>query len=196
MVNWAMVSKKPVNIAVPMIGRFNVVISDANLNLLVKLSRVFLLVGLVSSNKNAAQSVPINEIPAAKKKGACGLTLLKIPPINGPITNPNANAELKMPNRCARFFGVAVSATIACATEILPPVKPSKIRAAKRKSRLRASANNKNEIQVPARLITNRGLLPHLSDKAQKTGVAKNCAIENDAVSTPSVAPLSPKVLP
>ena len=113
MVNCAMVNKNPVETAVPTVGRFRVVSSVLNLNLPIKFNRVSLLVGLVSFNKKAAQRVPINEIPAAKKKGACGLILLNTPPINGPITNPNANDDPKIPNRFARFWGVAVSATMA-----------------------------------------------------------------------------------
>jgi len=196
MVNCAMVSKKPVKMAVPMTGRFKVVMRDANLNLLLKLRRVFRSVGLVSFNKNKVHSVPMSEIPAAKKKGACGLILLNKPPTNGPITKPNANAELNIPKRFARFCGVAVSATMAWATEILPPVNPSSMRAANRIHRALASANNKNEIQVPARLMANNGFRPHLSEREPKTGVAKNCAIEKEAVNTPSVVPVSPKVLP
>ena len=196
MVNCAMVSKKPVETAVPMVGRFRVVSRVLNLNVPVKLSRVSLLVIFVSRSTKAANSVPINEIPAAKKNGACGLILLNTPPINGPITKPKAKDEPIMPNLFARFSGVAVSATMACATDTLPPVKPSKMRAAKSIHKRRASAKSKNEIQVPARLITSKGLRPHLSESEPKTGVAKNWATENDAVKTPSVVPVKPKVLP
>lgn len=196
MVNCAMVRKKPVETAVPMVGRFMVVSSVLNLNLSLKFNRVCLLVWLVSCNKNAANRVPINEIAAAKKKGAWGLILLKTPPINGPITNPKAKDDPKMPNLFARFCGVAVSATMAWATDTLPPVNPSNIRAAKSIHKTRASAKSKNETQVPARLMTSRGLRPHLSESEPKIGVAKNWAMENDAVKTPSVAPVNPKVLP
>lgn len=195
-VNCAIVSKKPINIAVPITGRFSVVTKEPNLNLLLRLSRVFRSVGLVSFKRNKVQSVPMSEIPAAKKKGAWGLILLNKPPTSGPITKPNANAELKIPKRFARFCGVAVSATMACATEILPPVSPSSIRAANKIHKALASANSRKEKQVPARLMAKRGFRPHLSESDPKTGVAKNCATEKDAVKTPSVVPVRPKVLP
>ena len=196
MVNCAMMSKKPVKMAVPTIGRFNVVINEANLNLLSKLSRVFLSVRFVSFSRNRVQRVPMSEIPAAKKNGACGLILLNKPPINGPITKPNANEELRIPKRFARFCGVAVSATIAWATEIFPPVRPSSIRAANKIHKALASANSRKEKQVPARLMASKGFLPHLSESEPKTGVAKNWAIEKEAVKTPRVVPVRPKVLP
>ena len=160
------------------------------------LALVFLLDGLVSLKKNRAQRVPSNDNAAAKKKGACGPNLLSKPPNAGPITKPNPNAEPKMPNFLALFSGVAVSATMACATETFPPVKPSNIRAAKSKSRLRASAKSRNDIQVPARLITSSGLRPHLSDREPNTGVAKNCATEKEAVKIPRVYPVIPNSLP
>ena len=196
MVNCAMVSKKPMDTAVPMVGRFMVSMSATNLNLSLKFDRVFLLVGLVSFNRNSAQSVPMSEMPAAKKKGACGLNAVNDPPTKGPITNPNASDDPKIPNRLALFCGVAVSATMACATETFPPVSPSRMRAPNKTIRLRASAKSKKEIQVPARLITSSGFRPHLSLSDPKIGVAKNWAMENEAVNTPNVVPVRPNVLP
>ncbi len=85
---------------------------------------------------------------------------------------------------------------MAWATDTLPPVNPSNILAANNTHKLLASANSKKEIQVPARLITSKGLRPHLSESEPKTGVAKNWATEKEAVNMPSVVPVSPNVLP
>ena len=126
-------SKKPIKTAVPITGLFSVVTREINLNLSLKFNLVSLLVGFVSFNKNAAHNVPIKEIPARQRRTVpVGLSSLNEPPTNGPITKPKAKAEPKMPNFLALFCGVAVSATMACATDTLPPVKPSNILAANR----------------------------------------------------------------
>ena len=176
-----------------MIGRCKVVTRLINLNFSAKFNRVFALVGLVSLSKKAAHNVPISEIPAAKKKGACALSAENEPPTSGPITNPNANAEPKIPKRLALLSAVAVSATMAWATDTLPPVSPSRIRAANKSHNALASAKSRKDMHVPARLTTSNGLRPHLSDNEPKIGVAKNCAMENEAVNTPKVAPGKPE---
>src|SRR5579872_5363771 len=109
---------------------------------------------------------PNKETPAAKKKGTCNPNLLNMPPIAGPITNPNANAEPRIPKFFDLFSGEELSDTIAWATEIFPPVRPSNILATNNIKRLLASANNTNEIQVPIKLMTNKGFRPYLSERA------------------------------
>lgn len=140
--NCAIVSKKPIKIAVPITGLFKVDINDENLNVLLFFNLDSLLVLLVSFKRNEAHKVPVSAIPAAKKKGTCGPNLLSKPPVAGPITKPKA--EPNKPNFFTRTSGVEVSDIIACATETLPPVKPSNILAAKSRSKLRAYAKNKN----------------------------------------------------
>ncbi len=150
----------------PIVGRAeSAVISVSNLNLPLKFKRVSALVILVSVNKNAAQSVPISDIAAAKKKGACGLILLNTPPIKGPITYPKAKDEPKIPN----LFALFLAAWRYQIPWLVLPIRCRRlirlsIRAAKSIHKTRASAKSKNEIQVPARLMTNNGLSPHLSE--------------------------------
>ena len=113
MVNCAIVSKKPIKIAVPITGLFKVDINDENLNVLLFFNLDSLLVLLVSFKRNEAHKVPVSAIPAAKKKGTCGPNLLSKPPVAGPITKPKPNAEPNKPSFFSRSSGVEVSDIIA-----------------------------------------------------------------------------------
>ncbi len=55
------------------------------------------------------------------------------PPRTGPIINPSPNAAPIIPKFLALFSGIVMSAIVAWATEMFPPVIPSKKRDIKRR---------------------------------------------------------------
>ena len=77
---------------------------------------------------------------------------------------------------------------------MLPPDKPSTIRAANSIARLCAIASMTKLTTVPIRLKMRIGRRPHRSDQAPSSGEATSCASENDANSRPTSSGEAPKV--
>ena len=98
--------------------------------------------------------------------------------IVGPKIKPKPNAVPRTPKPLARFSGVVTSEITAWATELLPPVIPSKNRAKNRMVAVVAVPAIKFATTVPAKLIINKGFLPNRSASLPITGVAKNWEIE------------------
>jgi hypothetical protein len=77
---------------------------------------------------------------------------------------------------------------------ILPPDRPSTIRAMNSTVRLFASASITKLTTVPARLKMRIGRRPHVSDQWPSTGAAISCANENEAKSSPMASGEAPNV--
>ena len=98
-----------------------------------------LLIYLFVSFKNfLTENALIKLISAAKRKGTVGLKKGKIlesdknPPKKGPNMKPIEKAAPINPKFLALFCGFVISATAACATEILPLATPATARDIKR----------------------------------------------------------------
>jgi hypothetical protein len=99
----------------------------------------------------------------------------------------NPNTAPFIPKTFVRSFGRLISARIACATDIFPPVIPSNTRERNiikigretiqrifhSGSRL-AIAKTIQLKKVPACVIISIGFLPYISERAQNTGAARN----------------------
>ena len=113
----------------------------------------------------------------------------------GPTTNPNRNIPPKIPNAWVRCSGVVMSLTTAWATELLPPVRPSNMRARYSHQANGLTAASTFATTVPSKLITSRGLRPIRSDSRPRIGVPTNCDRENAVVSKLAAKSLRPNSL-
>jgi hypothetical protein len=77
---------------------------------------------------------------------------------------------------------------------MLPPERPSTIRAANSIARLCATASIAKLTTVPIRLRISTGRRPQRSDSSPRSGDAISCASENDAKSRPMTMGEAPKV--
>ena len=74
----------------------------------------------------------------------------------------------------------------------LPPVKPSKMRAANTIGRLFAKPISTKPANVPSCEMTSSGLRPKRSDSLPNTGAPISCIAEYDAVKSPIASGLAP----
>jgi hypothetical protein len=105
--------------------------------------------------------------------------------------NPSPNAAPISPKFRARRSGGLMSAMYARAVVMLPPVNPSRRRERNSHSRFGASASITKLAADPNRLKISTGRRPHRSDQSPRIGEATNCAIENDANSSPICSSLA-----
>ena len=99
-----------------------------------------------------------------------------------------------MPKAFARSCGSVTSAIYARAVVMLPPDKPSMMRAANSTNSVRATASIAKLTTVPSRLKIRTGRRPHRSDSTPKAGVASSCEREKDANRKPMTSGEAPKV--
>ena len=110
------------------------------------------------------------------------------------MMKPRPKAAPRTPNSFARFSSVEMSPMYARAVVMLPPDRPSTMRAANSIGRLCAIASITKLMTVPIRLKISTGRRPHLSDQAPRSGEATSCAMENVANSSPIVSGEAPNV--
>lgn len=120
-------------------------------------------------------------------------------PSAGPMISENPNTAPFIPNTFVRSCGALISARIACATDIFPPVIPSNTL---EKNMIRIGSETIQRIshwgsklataktiqlrKVPACVIIKIGFLPYISESAQNIGAARNWNKLNVASNIPS----------
>jgi len=105
------------------------------------------------------------------------------------MMKPRPKAAPIRPKLFARCSGGVVSEIAACATAMLPPVKPSSAREKKSSGRLRRMtprANSTYDRHVPISEKSRTGLRPNRSESSPRIGVATNCISGNIVTSRPS----------
>ena len=110
------------------------------------------------------------------------------------MMKPRPNAAPSMPNAFARLSSVVTSAMYARAVVMLPPERPSTIRAANSMARLCATASMTKLTTVPTRLRMSTGRRPQRSESSPSRGEATSWLSEKDAKSRPMTNGDAPNV--